>query len=62
MDDEIVTIESLKAELAADSGFTDAATQCGLYVRSFRGNFDRSEYEALNKTCASTPPSQFVGF
>ncbi len=62
MDNEVVTIESLKAELAADTGFTDTATQCGLYVRSFRQDFNQAEYEALNDECASIPPSQFAGF
>jgi para-nitrobenzyl esterase len=63
MDDAIVTTESIKAELAADGGFSNPLDQCAIYARNFRGEaFDQSEYEALNPTCAQTNPSSFAGF
>ena len=62
MDDQLVTVESVKAELAADDGFGDLSAQCGVYVRSFRDAFDQAEYEAVNSECANIPPSEFAGF
>ena len=63
MDDAIVTIESIKAELAADDGFSNPLDQCAVYARNFRGDaFDQSEYAALNPTCAQTDPASFAGF
>ena len=62
MSDEEVTIASIKAELAADTGFTDPADQCKVYARNFRDpHFVQAEYEALNSTCASIDPAT-IGF
>ena len=62
MDNETVTTTSLKAELAADAGFSDPASQCEIYARSFADAFETSEYESLNSVCASLPPGEFEGF
>lgn len=62
MDNEIVTVASLKAELAADTGFNDLAAQCGVYARSFQRTFDQSEYDALNVECSTLPATEFEGF
>ncbi len=62
MSDEEVTIDSIKAELATDEGFTDPADQCKIYARNFRGeHFDQTEYEGLNSTCAGIDPAT-IGF
>ncbi|MCG8325654.1 MAG: hypothetical protein MI673_09060, partial [Thiotrichales bacterium] len=63
MDDNVVTHDFIKAELAADDGFPDPSMKCGIYARSFRGDeFDQQEYEALDSACAGLDPGSFVGF
>ena len=62
MSDEVVTIDSVKAELAADTGFPNPEDQCAVYVRNFRFNFDESEYHGLNPECRNLDPAQFAGF
>ncbi len=54
MDDELVTIDSIKDAFKAET-FSDPAEQCKLYVRTFRSSFDQAEYNGLNPTCASMP-------
>ncbi len=59
----IVTKDSIKAELAADTGFSDGVLKCELYATTFRGeDFVQSEYEALDAACASLDPSGLTGF
>jgi para-nitrobenzyl esterase len=62
MDDVVVTTESVKAELVADTGFPDKQDHCGVYVRTFRGTdlFDEQEYQRIG--CASFPPEDFSQF
>ncbi len=65
MDDEVVTYESLKSELAADESFTDIREQCEIYVRLFIWNdaWDEVEYKSLaNGACASYDPNGFSRF
>ena len=64
MDDEEVTVGSIKAELLSDDGFTDEILRCGIYVRIFRGeHFDRAEYEAMgNGTCRDVDPASVSFF
>jgi len=58
MDDAEVTIASIKAELAVETGFSQAKGQCAAYARNFQGeNFVVQEYEDLNDTCASIDPA-----
>ena len=50
MDDTEVTIASIKAELAADKGFSRPGEQCAVYARNFRhDNFSLDEYRALKR-------------
>jgi hypothetical protein len=58
MSEDEVTIESIKAALAADEGFTDELERCEIYVRNFREeHFVQSEYEALgNGACQELDP------
>lgn len=62
MDDEVVTYETLKAELVADGDFGDKSVHCATYVRTFRdtGLFDGAEYEALG--CSAWPPESISRF
>ena len=62
MDDALVTAESIKAELLADSGFANKEDHCSVYVRTFRDSdlFDQREYEQIG--CAEFPPERFAGF
>ena len=61
MDDQEVSIASIKAELAADD-FDKPQEQCLIYARNFRDeHFDQAEYEALNPECAGIDPAT-VGF
>ncbi len=54
MNDEVVTIAGIKAQLAADTGFTDPQEQCAVYKETFRGEaFDQAEYASLNPSCAA---------
>ena len=63
MDDKEVTIDSIKQELAADTGFSDPADQCAVYARNFRNeHFDLGEFNALNAACAGLDRSQLGGF
>ena len=62
MDDKVVTVSAIKAELAADTGFSDPADQCAVYVRNFWQSFEQAEYEALNPECANLPPESFSAF
>ena len=63
MSEEEVTVNSIKAELTSDDGFTDPAAQCAIYVRTFRGDhFDQSEYEGLNQACAGIDPGSISAF
>jgi len=63
MSDEEVTVASIKAALAADTGFTDPAAQCAVYARAFRGDqFNATEYAQLNSTCATLDPASLQGF
>ena len=62
MDDEVVTYETLKAELVADADFGDRSVHCATYVRTFRDTylFDSAEYEALG--CSAWPPESISRF
>ena len=62
MDDELVTYETLKAELLADADFGDKFVHCATYVRTFRETdlFDGTEYEALG--CSAWPPESISRF
>ena len=53
MDDEEVTVDSIKAELHSDDGFTNQIFRCKIYVRIFHGgHFDRAEYDGMSHdTC-----------
>lgn len=62
MDDEVVTVASIKAELKQETGFADPADQCRLYVRTFRQHFDAQEYAALNPSCADIDPESVSFF
>ena len=58
MDSNVVTPASIKQNLS-DEEFDDPALACRIYARNFRGNaFVRSEYEALNSSCAGLDPSE----
>ena len=62
MDSEVVTLASIKQSLSEEE-FDDPALACRIYARNFRGNaFVRSEYEALNGTCAGLDPSEISRF
>ena len=62
MDDEVVTLASLKAELIADASFAQGQERCELYVRLFRpaGLFDDGEYQSLG--CAAYPAETISDF
>ena len=62
MDDDVVTYETLKAELVADADFGDKSVHCATYVRTFRDTdlFDSAEYEALG--CSEWPPESISRF
>ncbi len=63
MDDKMVTIDSIKLELAQDSGFTHPKDQCATYVRTFRNAaFDRDQYNALNPSCTGIDPNTIARF
>ena len=48
MDDQEVTMESIKAELMSDEGFSDETLRCQIYARTFRNEFFvQAEYDAL---------------
>ena len=62
MDDRVVTYETIKAELLADSGFNDGREYCATYARIFLETelFDDGEYAALG--CGEFPPESLAGF
>jgi para-nitrobenzyl esterase len=63
MDDEEVTLQSIKAALAEDSGFPDGADKCRIYARNFRGDdFVQSEYAALDPACGELDPTELARF
>ncbi|MCP5179044.1 MAG: carboxylesterase family protein [Pseudomonadales bacterium] len=65
MTDTVVTAATVKAELAADTSFTDQRDRCELYVRMFGwdGNFDADEYAHLGGDgCSQWDPKAFSGF
>ena len=63
MADHIVSVESIKKELLADTGFTNPEDKCAIYVRNFRDSrFDQAEYEALDVSCANLDPAGFSAF
>jgi len=63
MDDKMVTVDSIKLELAQDSGFTHPEDQCATYVRTFRdAAFDRDQYNSLNPSCAGIDPHTIARF
>jgi para-nitrobenzyl esterase len=48
MDDQEVTLTSIKEALMTDEGFSDETLRCQIYARTFRdGQFVQSEYDAL---------------
>lgn len=62
MADDMVTIDSIKQALLADTGFTDPEDQCKIYVRNLWNHFDQAEYESLNPSCANLDPSSVSPF
>ncbi len=63
MDDAIVTTESIKSELLADTGFADPQTKCVTYARTFFGDtFDLEEFRALDPACADLDPAAIPRF
>ena len=64
MDDGEVTIDGIKAALAADQGFTDERMRCEVYIRNFRDEqFVQAEYDALgNGACGSLEPASVSFF
>ena len=64
MDDGEVTIDGIKAALAADQGFTDERMRCEIYIRNFRDEqFVQAEYDALgNGACGSLEPASVSFF
>ena len=64
MDDGEVTIDGIKAALAADQGFTDERVRCEIYIRNFRDEqFVQAEYDALgNGACGSLEPASVSFF
>ena len=64
MNKEIVSLASIKAELAVDPTIDDEAERCRLYARNFRGEaFVRAEYDALgNGVCAEIDPNTISRF
>ncbi len=63
MDDGIVTLRGIKAELAGDTTFAQAETQCKAYAQSFFGdNFDQGEYVQLNPVCPDLDPKDLSPF
>ena len=64
MNKEIVSLASIKAELATDPTIEGEAERCQLYARNFRGEaFIRAEYDALGGgVCAEIDPSAISRF
>ena len=64
MNKEIVSLESIKTELAADSSIEDELERWHLYARNFRGAvFIHEEYDALGDgACAALDPSTISAF
>jgi len=64
MSDDVVTLASLKTELAADTSIGDPRERCRLYVTTFRrGGFDQTEYEQFGPDgCVDYDPSEFPRF
>ncbi len=64
MNKEIVSLNSIKAELAVDPTIDDEAERCRLYARNFGGEeFIRAEYDALGGgVCAEIDPSTISRF
>lgn len=64
MNKEIVSLESIKTELAADSSIEDELERCHLYARNFRGAGSiREEYDALGDgACAALDPRTISAF
>ncbi len=61
MSAEEVTFDSLKAELLADTSFTEPKDKCEMYALLFReALFSESEYDALG--CEAYPPEAFRNF
>lgn len=62
MVDDVVTPQTIKAELLAETGFSSKEEHCGVYVRTFRDSdlFDPREYAELG--CSDYPPERFAGF
>ena len=63
MDDEVVTYQTVKEELLADTGFKQQQDHCAVYVRLFFRQtelFDDAEYAAIG--CDAYPPEDFPRF
>ena len=62
MDDQEVTMESIKAELMSDEGFSDETLRCQIYARTFRNEFFvQAEYDALaGGVCRDIDPDRFL--
>ena len=63
MDDEVVTYQTVKEELLADTGFKQQRDHCAVYVRVFFWQtelFDDAEYAAIG--CDAYPPEDFPRF
>lgn len=64
MDDQEVTMESIKAELMSDEGFSDETLRCQIYARTFRNEFFvQAEYDALaGGVCRDIDPDRVSFF
>ncbi len=64
MSPDLITIDSLKQRLLADTSITDQVEWCSTYARLFRGaSFDNDEYARLGKEgCAKFDPESFRRF
>ncbi len=60
---EMVSLDGIKAELAADTGFATARDHCTAYAQSFAGeDFDAAEFNALNASCADYTAAELRGW
>ena len=62
MDDEVVSIASIKETLVGDSNFSTPQDKCITYIRTFPGHFDEAEYLGLDPVCADINPAEVSRF
>ncbi len=64
MSSDLITVDSLKQKLIADTSITDQREHCELYAQTFRWQwFDNDQYLHLGKDgCAAYDPASFRRF